>query len=388
MRKHWVRPIALMLSVILWVVAMPSIEARADIDETKEQIKQAEQQHQETKGKLKETQDNIGALNDTKDTLQGQLNVLNAQLTEVSDNLAELEAKIAAKEKEIAETEADLEEALDVEQTQYNNMKKRIQFMYERKDYTYAQMLFTSSNFADFVNKNTYIEKLSEYDRKMLTKFQETRAAVEDTKARLEEEKAELDAYHEEVAAEQSKVSGYVNQTSSTIGQYKSQIKAAEATADAYAAQAAEEEKNIAALKKKLAEEIAMSKLAAQSTWRDISEVQFQEDDRYLLANLIYCEAGNQSYDGQLAVGSVVINRVLSSVYPNTVVGVIYQNKQFSPVGDGHLALALAENRATAACYKAADEAMSGYTNVGRCVYFRTPIEGLSGIQIGAHIFY
>ena len=63
-------------------------------------------------------------------------------------------------------------------------------------------------------------------------------------------------------------------------------------------------------------------------------------------------------------------------------------HKQFSPVGSGRLALALAEDRATAACYKAADEAMSGQTNVGSCVYFRTPIEGLSGIQIGGHIFY
>ena len=89
-----------------------------------------------------------------------------------------------------------------------------------------------------------------------------------------------------------------------------------------------------------------------------------------------------------LAVGSVVINRVLSSQYPDSVVGVIYQNKQFSPVGSGRLALALAENRATEKCYQAADEAMAGITNVGNCVYFRTPIEGLTGISIGGHIFY
>ena len=66
----------------------------------------------------------------------------------------------------------------------------------------------------------------------------------------------------------------------------------------------------------------------------------------------------------------------------------MYQNKQFSPVASGRLALALAEGKATAACYKAADEAMAGQTNVGGCVYFRTPIDGLSGIQIGGHIFY
>lgn len=131
-----------------------------------------------------------------------------------------------------------------------------------------------------------------------------------------------------------------------------------------------------------------MSKLAAQSAKRDISEVAFAEEDRYLLANLIYCEAGGEPYAGQLAVGAVVINRLLSSVYPNTMTGVIYQKSQFSPVGSGRLAIALAEDRATPACYQAADEAMSGVSNVGDCVYFRTPIEGLTGISIGGHIFY
>ena len=143
-----------------------------------------------------------------------------------------------------------------------------------------------------------------------------------------------------------------------------------------------------AELDSRLAEEIAMSQAAANAAWRDISEVSFADGDRYLLANLIYCEAGGEPYAGQLAVGSVVINRVLSSQYPDSVVGVIYQNKQFSPVGSGRLALALAENRATEKCYQAADEAMAGITNVGNCVYFRTPIEGLTGISIGGHIFY
>ena len=144
----------------------------------------------------------------------------------------------------------------------------------------------------------------------------------------------------------------------------------------------------IAKLQAELAEERRLSQLAAQSAWRDISEVTFADGDRYLLANLIYCEAGNQPYEGQVAVGAVVINRVLSSVFPDTVVGVIYQNKQFSPVASGRLALALAEDHATAACYRAADEAMAGATTVGNCLFFRTPIDGLTGTQIGGHIFY
>lgn len=132
-----------------------------------------------------------------------------------------------------------------------------------------------------------------------------------------------------------------------------------------------------------------MAQLAQQSSWRDISEVSFAEGDRYLLANLIYCEAGGEPYEGQVAVGSVVINRVLSSVYPDTITGVIYQNKQFSPVASGRLALALAEGRATGSCYQAADAVMKGTTNVGNCVYFRTPVDGVTPkYRIGGHIFY
>lgn len=379
---------ATLLVILLILLWLPSIEAKADIDALKNQIEEAERNHQQTKDNLKNTQDNIDALTFVKDGLQGKLNQLTSQLTEVSDNLAELEDKIDSKNAEIETTTEDLNEAIAEENAQYEAMKARIKFIYEKKDQTYLDILVSSTGFADAMNKAGYIEELAEYDRQKLDEFKATRQKVEELKAKLEDEKATLDEYHEETYAEQQKVAGYVSDTSSSITQYSGQIKQAEALADAIEEQAKQEAQDIAALKKQLAEEIAMSKLAAQSEWRDISEVQFAEGDRMLLANLIYCEAGNQPYAGQLAVGSVVINRVLSSVYPDTVVGVIYQNKQFSPVGDGHLALALAENKATAACYKAADEAMAGQTNVGNCVYFRTPVEGLSGIQIGDHIFY
>ena len=156
----------------------------------------------------------------------------------------------------------------------------------------------------------------------------------------------------------------------------------------AYEEEIKKKEEDLEYLKKKLAEEIAMSQAAANGTWRDISEVSFAEGDRRLLANLIYCEAGGEPYEGQVAVGSVVINRVLSSKYPDTVVGVIYQSGQFSPVASGRLDLALATDKATDSCYRAADAAMSGISNVGNCVYFRTPIEGLTGINIGGHVFY
>lgn len=385
-RKGLHRILAVILTITMYLSCMPVTDAFAAT--TKEKLEQAEKEQAEVKNKLEATEQNIAGMESEKSELQTKLNQLNNDLTAVSEKLEDLEDKIEKKEEEIEETQADLEDARETEKTQYANMKERIQFMYEKKNTMYLEILFNASGFSEFINNATYLEMLSEYDQNLLEEYEQNRILIEEKEAQLIEEKAQLDTLREETATEQAKVTGYVNSTSSSIKQYAGQIADAEAVAAAYEADIKKREEDIAYLKKKLAEEIALSKLAAQSKWRDISEVQFAEGDRYLLANLIYCEAGAEPYAGQLAVGAVVVNRVLSSVYPDTVTGVIYQNKQFSPVGSGRLALALAENRATAACYKAADEAMAGQTNVGNCVYFRTPIEGLTGIQIGGHIFY
>ena len=238
------------------------------------------------------------------------------------------------------------------------------------------------------MNRAEYISEVNLYDQRLLQEYQTTCAQVAETEQQLQTQLADLGDMKVQVEAEQSKVSGLVSQTANSIAGYANEIDAAEAEAENYENLIAQQNQNIAALKKQLAEERRLSNLAASSAKRDISEVTFADGDRYLLANLIYCEAGGEPYEGKVAVGAVVINRVLSSVYPDTVTGVIYQRKQFSPVASGRLAAALAAGKATQSCYQAADEAMAGVTNVGNCVYFRTPIEGLTGISIGGHIFY
>jgi len=388
-RLRFARVLALIFVVIFAinlyrVPAFPSFASQ----ETKKALEDAQNKKKELEEELDEKNSEIDSLNETKDSLSSELSNLNSQLQDVSDNLSEIEDNITAKEAEIEETTANLEAAIEVQEAQYEAMKKRIQFIYESQDFVLIEMLLNSGDFADFLNNSTYIAKLSEYDREQLESYKQTVALIEEEKALLLAEQEELESYKQSQEEEQARVSTLVSTTSSAVSSYANQIDAAEEEAEAKEAEIASNDKDIAALKAKLAEEIRLSKLAASSSWRDISEVSFAEGDRYLLANLIYCEAGGESYEGQLAVGAVVINRVLSSVYPDTVVGVIYQNKQFSPVASGRLALALASDKATASCYQAADEAMSGVTNVGNCVYFRTPIDGLTGIQIGGHIFY
>lgn len=95
------------------------------------------------------------------------------------------------------------------------------------------------------------------------------------------------------------------------------------------------------------------------------------EDEAALLAALIYCEAGNQSYDGMAAVGSVVMNRVMDENFPDTVSDVIYQSGQFSPADNGELESAL-ENGVPEECYDAAVAALSGECPAGDVLYFNT----------------
>ena len=380
------RGLLLALTLAVTLVSVPTGIVYAT--STQEKLNQAQEDKKQTQSQLNETKENLEGLKEEKNNLEGKLADLNNKLTTVSNNLNDLEDQIASKQTEIEETEEELAEAKETEEYQYESMKARIRFMYERSDYALLETLLGSGSLAEALNKADYVEQVAAYDRQKLEEYEATRIRIQEEEAKLKKEKEELDELHAQVKAEKKKYNSYVNQTASEIKMTSSQISDAEAQALAYEAQIKEQEANIEYLKKKLAEEQALSKLAAQSSWRDISEVQFEENDRYLLANLIYCEAGGEPYAGQLAVGAVVINRVLSSVYPDTMTGVIYQKYQFSPVGSGRLAIALSQNKATASCYKAADEAMTGQTNVGNCVYFRTPIPGLTGIQIGGHIFY
>ena len=108
-------------------------------------------------------------------------------------------------------------------------------------------------------------------------------------------------------------------------------------------------------------------------------------DDLSLLAAIIYCEAGNQSREGKVAVGAVVLNRVASSSFPNSIHDVIYQSGQFTPAYSGSLASALAGG-VPSDCVEAAQAALNGENPVGGALYFNTGSG--KGIKIGAHQFY
>ena len=127
---------------------------------------------------------------------------------------------------------------------------------------------------------------------------------------------------------------------------------------------------------------------AAQAPAAAQTNTAVSASDRELLAAIIYCEAGNQSHTGKVAVGNVVMNRVNSAKFPNSISSVVYQRGQFSPAGSGWLNRVLKRGTVPADCYAAADEALAGSKPVGGSVFFMRRELHSSGTIIGAHCFW
>ena len=392
MKQKTHRVIAMILSSVLLVSMIPGSVLEPVTTEaatTLEKLQAAKAEKQKTEGNIRDTQNAISNLQGVQQGFIDELNALNDSLFEVNENLELIEQAIAIVEENIAVTETELAEAKEREAQQYYEMTMRIRYIYEKGENSFVDILLGAESFADFLNAAEYIRSVVAYDQERLAEYQRLKEEIEEKKAQLEAEQEELDSYELMMIAEQNRVMKLITQTAEVIAQYEEDLESAEAQLDAYEAALSQQTQNVAELQKKYEEELALSKAALKAKWRDISEIEWAEGDEYLLANLIYCEAGGECYEGQVAVGSVVVNRILSSKFPSTLEGVVYQRNQFSPVSNGRLAIALARNRATASCYKAAKEAMSGYTNVGQCLFFRTPIAGITPkYSIGGHIFY
>ena len=137
---------------------------------------------------------------------------------------------------------------------------------------------------------------------------------------------------------------------------------------------------------KKEAERIAAEQAEAQrKAEEEVAVAQIQEADKELLASIIFCEAGNQPYEGQVAVGAVIMNRVKSAVYPNSVSEVVYQSGQFGPAMTGWLDSVRYSAGYTPSAMQAAIDAMSGSNPIGDCLYFD---QGGMGYQLGDHYFH
>ncbi|MCR5356444.1 MAG: C40 family peptidase [Lachnospiraceae bacterium] len=223
MRK---RGFLLLLALILSVT--PTLSVAAD---TKSE---AQKQKQEAQKNLDAVNSNIENIEENKEAVQEEIVEIDAQLVDLLLTVDLITDDIKSKQGEIDVAQAEYEEARSKEEQQYESMKRRIKFMYERGEKKYIEMFLQSESIADIVNKADYVEQLYEYDRQMLLSYQQTKEEEAELKARLEEEKDELTEMQEEYVSESKHLQELIDEKKRTLEDFESQLSAAKQKAGEY----------------------------------------------------------------------------------------------------------------------------------------------------------
>ncbi len=196
MKSRYRRLICLAGAFILLAGSMPGARASGDLESRQDRIDAIEEEQDRVQKKLDE-------LNENREDASAYIEGINEELSQTEDSLNELQDKMEETQAEIEAAQAELEAAKETETEQYDQMKLRIQYMYEKGDTYFLELLFDSADLSDFLNQAEYISRISEYDRNMLTAYQETKQTIADKTEELEAAYAGLDTLKEEAVAKQ-----------------------------------------------------------------------------------------------------------------------------------------------------------------------------------------
>lgn len=225
------------------------------IKEKEDQINQMQEEKKTLQSGLSDVQKMVQELETVKGDLQTYVTKLDANLSTIEAKIAEVKELIREKEEEIAVTTQVLEEAEETEVQQYEAMRQRIRFMYEKGSTFSMELLLSAESFGDMLNKADYIAKLSDYDRRMLEEYEATREEIEVCKASLEEEQAMLEEARAVVEQEQASLNALINEKTTQINAFEADISNKEQIIAAYEAEIKEQNETIAALEAAVAEE-------------------------------------------------------------------------------------------------------------------------------------
>ncbi len=245
------RFLLLSISFILFMVQPMSVYATS--------LSQLRQQKAENEAKLGEVNKNITELSNESKGITEELAVLDDQLVEILASVSMLEEDIEEVREQIEITQAELEEAIKTEEEQYQAMKKRIQYMYEKGDSSYVTLLLGASSIGDVMNRAEYIEQMYEYDQNLLNEYIAAKEKVEDTKLKLEEEQSELEASLYELELEKEILDELIAEKEQQQKDFETQLAKAKQEAAAYKAKIKQQNSQI----KKLEEEARKAAEAA-----------------------------------------------------------------------------------------------------------------------------
>ena len=199
----------------------------ATVDEVREE-------QEETQEQLDEVDERMDSLENQKDAVAGEITVLDTQLVDILTSISICEDEIAAKEDEIDVVKDELEAAKEREAAQYEDMKTRIRFMYEKGDQAYIQIFLEASSLPEMLNKASYVESLYEYDRELLLEYEDTKLEVASIKEELELEEADLLSSQRELKEQQDYLEKVIAEKRATVANFDTQLAQAQREANSY----------------------------------------------------------------------------------------------------------------------------------------------------------
>lgn len=223
-RKVCILSCLMLISTGMLVLADVS---KKDVENAKGQMSVLEQE----KKKVEQT---IQDLEGLKEDTAAYVKKLDVSLQSLAEELSDLEEKIGLKEGEITKTQEELDAAKETEAKQYEAMKLRIQYMYEKGDTSFLEILLQADSMADFLHRAEYIAQISDYDRKQLNLYVQNKEAIAEHEKQLVAEKEELLEYQGATEAKQASVETLMNQKTAEIKSYEARITDAQKQASEY----------------------------------------------------------------------------------------------------------------------------------------------------------
>lgn len=306
MRKRILSVFCLLLTAALLIEGTLYVRAI-----TVQELQEKNQQAQEL---INEIMGSVSSLSDQQDIIEEEISDMDAELINLytvidvlEDEIAEKETEIAEKETEIGQAQAEYEAAEAEAEAQYEAMKMRIKYMYEKGETSYVELLITSSGLGDMLNKAEYIEDLYEYDRKMLQTYQETAAKVAALKAQLEADKeilvadkASIESDKADLSNQQDYLNGILTQKKAESANYEAEIAAAQNQAAAFKKQIAANNKEIAKIQEEERKRLA-SQNAASTTVPSAGASNAASASTIASAQAVVANAGGSAAGKQIA---------------------------------------------------------------------------------------
>ena len=219
----------------LVLAGMMSLSAPAFVyaSSTDEQIADVQAQKAAAEAELSQQQANMASLESKKQELESYLGELNQQYNELTNSVSELGIQAAQKEDELKTLKKELKKAKKQSKKQYEDMKKRIVYMYENGSASMLELLLSSEDLSQFLNRAENIAQISKYDRDMLEKYKDLQAKIKTQEEQAEEEAVSINSLLAEKSAKQQEVQAITASTSENIQSYIYEISASQDEIDA-----------------------------------------------------------------------------------------------------------------------------------------------------------